>query len=76
MNKTDLFLKAIDDVKNKEIPAEVMDRAKLALLDYIGVTLAGLHEHRAKVDSLVDSFCEQGGDIRPIGLTRWLGNRT
>jgi len=68
MNKTDLFLKAIDDVKNKEIPAEVMDRAKLALLDYIGVTLAGLHEHRAKVDSLVDSFCEQGGDIRPIGL--------
>ena len=68
MNKTDLFLNRINEVKEKEIPAEVLDRAKLALLDYIGVTLAGLHEHRAKVDSLVESFCEQGGDIRPIGL--------
>lgn len=68
MNKTDLFLSRIDEVKAKAIPAEVIDRTKLALLDYIGVTLAGLHEHRAKVDSLVESFCDRAGDVRPLGL--------
>lgn len=68
MNKTDLFLSRIDEVKNKPIPAEVMERAKFALLDYIGVTLAGLHEHRAKVNSLVESFCDTDGKIYPVGL--------
>lgn len=68
MNKTDLFLQRIDEVKAKEIPAEVLERTKLALLDYIGVTLAGLQEYRDKVNSLVESFSDREGDIRPVGL--------
>lgn len=68
MNKTEFFLNQIDAVKGREIPAAVLERTKLALLDYIGVTLAGLHEYRDKVNSLVDSFSEGEGSIRPIGL--------
>lgn len=68
MNKTEHFLSRINDVKQNPIPSHVMQRAKLALLDYIGVTIAGLEEQRKKIASLAMSFCDNG-DIRPIGMT-------
>lgn len=68
MNKALDFLAKIDEVGSRPIPPAVIERMKLALLDYIGVTLAGLKEHRAKIDSLLESFCG-GGSIRPIGIT-------
>lgn len=40
-NKSTLFLKEIDSLSKKEIPKNVMDRAKQSLLDYIAVTFAG-----------------------------------
>ncbi len=69
MNKAEQFLSCIDEVKQRPIPAPVLERMKLALLDYVGVTLAGLKEQRAQIDSLIDSFCG-GGEIRPIGVAK------
>ncbi len=69
MNKTEEFLARIYEVKQKPIPQNVMERAKLALLDYIGVTVAGLKEQREKIDSLVAGFCDHGGEIRPVGMS-------
>ncbi len=68
MNKTKEFLRQIDAVAAREIPERVTYRTKLALLDYIGVTLAGLAEQRQQVRSLVESFSEDGGKIYPLGL--------
>lgn len=73
MNKTDLFLKNLSEVAKTNIPDDVRKRAKLALLDYIGVTLAGLQEQRTKVDKLVDDFSVRSGAIYPVGLARPMG---
>ena len=67
MNRTESYLDAIDAVANKEIPDHVIYRTKLALLDYIGVTLAGYKEQQEKVDSIIRSFCDDG-EIRPVGI--------
>ena len=40
MNRTDEFLNKLWELMEREIPEEVVKRTKLALLDYIGVTLA------------------------------------
>lgn len=71
MNKTNAFLARLEALDREALPSQVTHRAKLALLDYIGVTLAGLQEHREKVDALADSFCG-GGQIRPLGMERQL----
>lgn len=70
MNKTELFLNLIDSISNKPIPDNVILRAKLALLDYIGVTLAGLKEQRDKIDSLMSSFDDADGNIYPVGMSQ------
>lgn len=67
MNKTKAFLDALDDLDRNALPSAVIHRTKLALLDYIGVTLAGRQEHRAKADALADSF-HGGGHVRPLGM--------
>lgn len=67
MNRIDEFLDMMVQVAEKPIPEHVLYRTKLALLDYIGVTLAGRREHGIKADRLADSFCG-GGQIRPIGM--------
>ena len=67
MNRIDEFLDMMVQVAEKPIPEHVLHRTKLALLDYIGVTLAGRREHGIKADRLADSFCG-GGQIRPIGM--------
>lgn len=67
MNKTNAFLDALEALKQQPLPASVVHRTKLALLDYIGVTLAGRQEHRAKADALAASF-HGGGTARAIGM--------
>lgn len=69
MNKTEAFLDAIHSVYQKPIPSHVIKRAKLALLDYIGVTIAGLKEQRVKIDSLMADFSDNAGNIYPIGIS-------
>lgn len=69
MNRIDEFLSVMKEVGEHPIPETVLYRTKLALLDYIGVTLAGRKEHGEKADALAESFCG-GGRIRPIGMTQ------
>ncbi len=71
MNKTKTFLARLDEIGKRSLPPHVIHRTKLALLDYIGVTLAGLKEHNEKMETLADSFCG-GGEIRPVGMNRKL----
>ncbi len=69
MNRTDLFIRQIEEVGTKMFPFHVIHRAKLALLDYIGVTLAGLEEQCEQIKSLMDSFGETSGEIYPVGIS-------
>ncbi len=69
MNRVEEFINQIDGISKKPIPEHVIHRTKLALIDYIGVTLAGLREQRKEIDSLVESFSEDGGMIFPVGMS-------
>ncbi len=69
MNRMDLFINQIESVASQPIPEKVIHRTKLALLDYIGVTLAGVKEQEKQVNSLIESFCEAGGEIYPVGVS-------
>jgi 2-methylcitrate dehydratase PrpD len=70
MNKTDLFLRNISEIKTKEIPDTVKLKFKLALLDYIGVTLAGV---KAQGDKLAGMIAETDeGNTPVIGINRKL----
>lgn len=70
MNRTEEFIRNVSVVRGKPLTDSVRLRTKCALLDYIGVTLAGLKEQRSKVDSLIESFANGSGEICPIGLER------
>ena len=50
MNKSISFLNAIDQVWKREIPCEVMSRAKRSLLDYLAVTCAGAEFQKEKLE--------------------------
>lgn len=73
MNRTDEFLNNLWQVMDKEIPDEVMKRAKFALLDYIGVTFAGLSVQAQKEEKLLDEFSVEKGGIYPVGMNKPVG---
>ena len=70
MNKTELFLQEINQVRNKEIPDAVKLKFKLALLDYIGVTLAGAKTLESKIEKMIDG--EDEGNTPIIGIDKRL----
>lgn len=63
MNKTDLFLLSINEFSQKPIPEPVKLRFKLALLDYIGVTFAGV---KAQGDRLPEMISETDDGKSPV----------
>ncbi len=68
MNKTNLFLQCMHDFSRKPIPDSVKLRFKLALLDYIGVTLAGV---KAQGDKLSGMIAEaDAGNAPVIGIDK------
>ena len=69
MNKMFQFLGSIWDLSKVEIPAQVIERTKLALLDYLGVTLAGYKAHQDKINNLINSFGKKDGEIYPVGIS-------
>ena len=73
MNLQESFIDQINIVKSRQIPKQVMHRAKLAFLDYIGVTLAGYYEQRAKIEKLIDGFGEGDGSVYPVGISVPMG---
>lgn len=73
MNRTDEFLNNLWQLMDKEIPEDVIKRTKLALLDYIGVTFAGLHVQNQKEKKLLEEFCVEKGGIYPVGMNKPVG---
>lgn len=73
LSKLNSFINAIDIVKKTPIPFSVLFRAKFALLDYIGVTLAGYNDQRVKVNKLIHSLGDEIGRIYPIGISVPMG---
>lgn len=72
MNKTELFLKDIDIVSKKNIPENVLCRAKISLLDYICVTLAGSKYHNQKLQKYFEFSEPEPGNYTAIGLNKKL----
>ncbi len=70
MNRSIEFLKAIDNVWKKQVPDEVMARARRSLLDYLAVTCAGAKFQKDKLAKYF-SFAEpEEGKFRAIGTGR------
>lgn len=70
MNKTDLFLQSISEFSKINITEAIRVRFKLALLDYIGVTLAGVRANGDKLTSMVAETDE--GQTSVIGVDKML----
>jgi 2-methylcitrate dehydratase PrpD len=70
MNKTDLFLLSINDISKKHIPEPVKLRLKLALLDYIGVTFAGVKAQGEKFSKMISETDD--GKSSVIGIDKEL----
>lgn len=70
MNRTDLFLLKIDDFSRAPIPDPVRLRFKLALLDYIGVTFAGVKAQGEKLSEMVSET--DGGKSPVLGVDKEL----
>ena len=68
-NKTEEFIKSIKDIENQELTPGLRLRTKCALLDYIGVTLAGAKELRNKTEILESCFDDEG-KVYPIGFSK------
>ena len=67
MNISRIFFECIDEVAKREIPADVMARARRSLLDYLAVTCAGAAFQKAKIDSYFDFVQPEAGAFKAIG---------
>lgn len=67
MNQSLEFLKKIDDLQKKEIPSEVIMRAKQSLLDYIAVTAAGAAFQSEKLANYSAFIPLDKGEYKVIG---------
>ena len=67
MNKSIEFLEAVDGVWKKEIPEEVMSRARRSLLDYLAVTCAGAAFQNEKLKKYWDFAQPEDGKFRAVG---------
>lgn len=70
MNQTIDFLNAIDRVYQKEIPHDVMNRARQSLLDYLAVTCAGAEFQKSKLERYLEFAEPEKGNYKAIGLNR------
>ena len=67
MNRSVEFFRAVDGVWEKEIPAEVLARARQSLLDYLAVTCAGAAFQREKLEKYWAFAQPEAGAFRAIG---------
>ncbi len=68
-NKTDAFLKELLKACKVSLPAVVTERTKCALLDYVGVTIAGASVNSEKIDAYL-SWISDSASVRAIGVNR------
>ena len=67
MNVSQTFFTEIDKIAKHDVPAEVMDRAKRSLLDYLAVTCAGVFFQKGKLKKYFDFACPEKGDFKAVG---------
>lgn len=67
MNKSNEFLKMVDDVWKASVPDEVMARARRSLLDYLAVTCAGAAFQKDKWEKYWEFAQPEEGKFRAIG---------
>ncbi|MBQ9469250.1 MAG: MmgE/PrpD family protein [Clostridia bacterium] len=70
MNKSTLFLAALEEVRRKEIPERVMKRARESLADYLAVTCAGAKFQSEKLKNYFAFAMPEEGRFRAIGTGR------
>lgn len=70
MNVSQSFFLEIDKIAQKEIPSDVMARARRSLLDYLAVTCAGAAFQKGKLKRYFDFASPEEGDFKTIGTGR------
>lgn len=70
MNVSQSFFAEIDKIAKREIPVEVMERAKRSLLDYLAVTCAGAAFQKGKLNRYFDFSQPEKGDFKAIGTAK------
>lgn len=71
MNISKKFFLAIDEVAQKEIPTEVMERARRSLLDYLAVTCAGAAFQKEKLKAYFAFAEPEEGRYKAIGTGKY-----
>ena len=72
MNVSQSFFAEIDKTAQREVPAEVMSRARRSLLDYLAVTCAGAVFQKDKIKAYLDFAQPETGGFKGIGMGRSL----
>lgn len=72
MNISEQYFEAIDAVAKKEIPQEVMERAKRSLLDYLAVTCAGTAFQHEKIEKYFSFAQPEIGMFTAVGTGKKL----
>lgn len=67
MNISRVFFEGIDKVAKREVPADVMSRARRSLLDYLAVTCAGARFQKDKINGFFDFAQPESGAFSVIG---------
>lgn len=67
MNRSEEFLNALEEVRRREIPGEVMARVRRSLLDYLAVTCAGAAFQREKLEKYFAFAMPEAGAFRAVG---------
>lgn len=70
MNVSQSFFEEIDKIARREIPADVMARARRSLLDYLAVTCAGTVFQRDKLERYFEFACPESGEFKAIGTNK------
>lgn len=70
MNKSLCFLKSLSELRRKNVPPQVMTRARQSLLDYLAVTCAGARFQEEKLRRYYDFVRPETGNYKAIGTRR------
>lgn len=72
MNISQVFFTEIDKIAKREVPVEVMARARRSLLDYLAVTCAGAAFQKRKLNNYFDFAQPEAGGFKAIGTGKSL----
>lgn len=70
MNISRIFFERIDEIAKREVPADVMARARRSLLDYLAVTCAGAAFQKEKLKEYYNFAQPEAGAFKAIGTGR------